>query len=136
MIRGTVYLIDDDVSVRRAIGRLLQAAGFEVVPLAAADEFLMLVEVRRPLCLVVDVRMPGRTGFDLQDALIANGHDLPIVFISGHSSAELVARAKARGAVTLLAKPVDERALVGAIETGLDRDRERLNRRRLCVGVR
>jgi FixJ family two-component response regulator len=123
---GTVYVIDDDASVRRAMCRLLEVTGHAVVGLASAEEFLRLPETRRPLCLIVDVRMPGRTGFDLQDTLRADARALPIVFISGHGSPDLASRATAAGAVALLTKPVDEELLLSAIETGLDRDRARL----------
>jgi FixJ family two-component response regulator len=106
-------------------------AGHAVVALPSAEEFLRLAEIRRPLCLVVDVRMPGRTGFDLQDTLRADACALPIVFISGHGSPDLASRATAGGAVALLTKPVDEELLLSAIEAGLAHDRQRAAQWRL-----
>ena len=123
---GTVYLIDDDTSVRRALRRLLHSAGHEVVELTSADAFLSLPDPRRPLCLVADIRMPGLTGFDLQNALYAAGRRLPIVFMTGYGDADMMSRAMARGAVAFLAKPVDDEVLLKAIGDGLELDRERL----------
>jgi FixJ family two-component response regulator len=123
---GTVYVIDDDASVRRGMRRLLKAAGHDVVVLESAAAFLMLAEMRRPLCLVVDIRMPGLNGFDLQSNLRADDCKLPLVLMSGHGDAELANRAMASGALALLTKPVEEEELLNAVEAGLERDRERL----------
>ena len=124
--RGAVYVIDDDASVRRAMRRLLTTAGHDVVVIESADAFLSLSEMRRPLCVVVDIRMPGITGFDLQNALLTAGRALPIVFMSGHADADIAHRALAGGALALLTKPVDEEVLLNAVEAGLEWDRERL----------
>jgi FixJ family two-component response regulator len=126
--RGTVYLIDDDTSVRRALRRLLQVEGHDVVEIASADAFLSLPETRRPLCLLADIRMPGLTGLDLQNALYAEGRRLPIVFMTGYGDADMASRAMAGGAVAFLAKPVDDEVLLKAIGDGLALDRERLAR--------
>ena len=122
--RGAVYLIDDDASVRRAMRRLLTSAGYAVVVLESADAFLALAQAQRPLCLVVDVRMPGLTGFDLQSVLRPT--EFPIVFMSGHGDADMAARAIAAGALAFLSKPVDDKLLFDAVESGLALDRERL----------
>jgi FixJ family two-component response regulator len=106
--------------------RLLKAAGHDVVVLDSAAAFLSLMEMRRPLCLVVDVRMPGLNGFDLQSNLRADDRKLPVVLMSGHGDAELANRAMAGGALALLTKPVEEEELLNAVEAGLERDRERL----------
>lgn len=124
---GTVYLIDDDLSVRRAIERLIRSNGYRVIACASAAEFLAQHEIARPACLVVDVRMPGQTGFDLQDVLNAAGRDEPIVFITGHGDQSMAARALAAGAVAFLPKPVDERLLFEAIERGLLADADHLD---------
>ncbi len=123
---ATVYVIDDDASVRRALERLLRVAGYRVAVFESATAFLSLRTVEHPLCLVVDVRMPGLTGFDLQDALKAEERDLPIVFVTGHADAGMAARALEAGAVALLGKPVDDGALLDAVRTGVERDRERV----------
>lgn len=124
---GTVYVIDDDLSVRRAMERLIRSTGYRVIACASAAEFLALHEIARPACLVVDVRMPGQTGFDLQDALAAAGRDEPIVFITGHGDQAMAARALAAGAIAFFAKPVDERLLLEAIERGLAADVDRVD---------
>jgi FixJ family two-component response regulator len=124
---ATVYVIDDDTSVRRALARLLNVAGYRVLTFESATAFLSLTVLERPLCLVVDVRMPGLTGFDLQDALKVEGRDCPIVFVTGHADAGMAARATAAGALALLAKPVDDDALLEHVRMGLDRDRQHLD---------
>jgi FixJ family two-component response regulator len=123
---ATVYVVDDDLSVRRALGRLLAALGYQVVLSESAVAFLSLRTIERPCCLVVDVRMPGLTGLDLQDALNAEDRRLPIVFITGHGDAIMAARALASGATAFLTKPVDDDVLLDAVGRGVALDRERL----------
>jgi FixJ family two-component response regulator len=121
----TVYVVDDDVSVRRALERLLRAHGHRVIACASAAEFLALHEIARPTCLIVDVRMPGQTGFDLQDTLRAEGRTEPIVFMTGHGDHAMVARALAAGAVAMLTKPFEEGPLLEAIDRALRLDERR-----------
>ena len=122
---NTIYLVDDDPSVRRALGRLLTVSGYSVVTCDSAEQFLGLARLSRPSCLVLDLRMPGLNGLDLLDALRA-GHDPPVVIVSGHADRATAARAIAAGAIAVLAKPVDHEALLSAVELGLDRDRRAL----------
>ena len=124
MTGGTVYVIDDDASVRRATGRLLEMDGCKVVLCESADEFLALPAIQRPACLVIDISMPGLTGFDLQEALDAAGHRLPIVFVTGISDGTVAARAQAVGAAFFL-KPVGHTELVEAVWKALAADRAR-----------
>jgi FixJ family two-component response regulator len=121
--RRTVYVIDDDQSVRRAIGRLLNVAGYAVVLLESVAAFLALGTVEDAACLLVDVRMPGMTGLDLQDALNASGRRLPIVFMTGQGDADMAARVMAAGAFAFLAKPVDGDELCDVIHRASRRDR-------------
>jgi FixJ family two-component response regulator len=121
MTTGTVYVIDDDASVRRATGRLLETTGCEVVLCESAIEFLSLPSIRRPTCLVLDISMPGLTGFDLQEALHATGRCLPIVFVTGIADETIVARAHASGAALFL-KPVSQSDLLAAVGKGLAAD--------------
>jgi FixJ family two-component response regulator len=121
----TIYVVDDDVSVRRALERLLRASGYRVVACASAAEFLALHEIARPTCLVVDVRMPGQTGFDLQDALRAAGRTEPVVFMTGHGDHAMAARALAAGALAMLTKPFEESLLLDAIERAVRIDQRR-----------
>lgn len=121
----TIFVVDDDPSVRRALRRLLTTAGYHVHIFASVDGFLAVGPVQRPACLVVDVRMPGKTGFDLSEILTARAVDLPIIFISGHDDPGTEVRAKKVGAVRFLAKPLDDQALLDAIERAIAVDRKR-----------
>jgi FixJ family two-component response regulator len=120
---STIYLIDDDVSVRRGLGRLLRAAGYNVVTCDTPEAFLALPSLTTPACVLLDVRMPRMTGLELQSALHDEGRDPPIVMLSGHVDATTTERAMSAGAVAVLSKPVELYALVNALERGLARDR-------------
>jgi FixJ family two-component response regulator len=116
MARGKVYLVDDDPAVRKALNRLIAAAGYEVETFADAAAYLAAPSPEGAGCLVVDVRMPGMSGFDLQGWIAGTGRSLPVVFITGHGDEDVRAHALRSGAVDLLFKPVDEARLVAAIE--------------------
>jgi two-component system, LuxR family, response regulator FixJ len=118
----TVYLIDDDASVRRGLGRLLKSAGYDVVMFDTSEAYLALRSYRKPSCLLLDIRMPGMTGLELQRALREQGGRPSIVLLSGHADAATAERAMSDGAVAVLSKPVDYDTLVKAIELGLSRD--------------
>jgi FixJ family two-component response regulator len=118
---GTVYVIDDDASVRRATGRLLETSGCTVVLCESATEFLSLPSIDRPTCLVLDISMPGLTGFDLQEALYASGRCLPIIFVTGIADETVAERAQAVGA-TFFLKPVSQADLLAAVRKGLAAD--------------
>ncbi len=119
----TIYIIDDDACVRRALSRLLAASGYGVVTCESAEALLALPSLARPSCLLVDIRMPGSTGLDLQHALRDSANP-PIVMLSGHADATTAERAVACGAIAVLLKPVDESLLLSALESALDRDRQ------------
>ena len=121
MTRPTIYLVDDDASVRRGLGRLLRAAGYSVVVCDTPEAFLALTPFTTPACLLLDVRMPMTTGLDLQSTLRAVGHHPPIVMLSGHADATTTERALSAGAVAVLSKPVELAVLVNALERGLAR---------------
>ena len=118
----TVYLIDDDASVRRGLGRLLKSAGYDVVTCDTPEAYLALASYQKPSCLLLDIRMPGMTGLELQRALREQGIQPAIVLLSGHVDAATAERAVAEGAVAVLSKPVDFNTLVEAIERGLAKD--------------
>ncbi len=122
-MKPTVCVIDDDPSVQRSLRRLLHSAGYRVLTYSSAEDFLALSELPHPSCLVVDVRMPGMTGLDLQAAICGTKHDAPIVMISGHADASTFARASAAGAVSFLCKPFEEAALLDALEWAIEKDR-------------
>jgi FixJ family two-component response regulator len=111
-----IFVVDDDASVRTGLGRLLEAAGYAVETFASAREFLARAPQAGPGCLVLDVRMPGLTGLELQEALAATGRRISIVFISGHSDVPMSVRAMKAGAVDFLAKPFDVEELLTAIQ--------------------
>ena len=116
-----VFVVDDDDSVRKSLTRVLTGAGFEVEPFASVQAFLARRRYDGPCCLVLDVRMPGLTGLDLQEALTAAGRLLSIVFITGFVDVRESVRAMKGGAVDFLTKPVAATELVAAIRRGIAR---------------
>jgi FixJ family two-component response regulator len=126
MIEGTVFVIDDDDSVRRALHRLIRSVGLEVETFASAQEFLDCDPPYGPACIVTDIRMPGLSGLDLQQELARTGRSVPIIFMTGHGTVPMSVRAMKAGAVDFLQKPVDEQSLLDAIHQALERgSRER-----------
>jgi len=124
----TVFIVDDDASVRRALTRLIKSAGYEVQAFASARDFLDYSRINDagPGCLVLDVRMPGLSGLDLQHELQAANALLPIIFITGHGDIPMGVKAMKEGAVDFLPKPVKDTALLNAVEQALERaSRER-----------
>lgn len=124
----TVVVIDDDLSVRRSLDRLLDSAGYTVVACSSAHEFLALEDLERPACLVTDVRMPGMTGLDLLETIRVRGRDLPMILSSGDGDAATSAQARAGGAVRFLLKPFDSDELLAAVREAIERDRASLAR--------
>jgi FixJ family two-component response regulator len=121
-----VHVVDDDDAVRTAVVRLLQAAGYEARGYGSAGEFLLGRSDRNAAgCVVLDVRMPGPSGLDLQEALGRLEVPLPIVFITGHGDIPMSVRAMKAGAIDFLTKPVSREALLGAVQTAIARDAER-----------
>ena len=120
-----VHVVDDDASMRTAVSRLLRAAGYEVRAYASAGEFLVAGPGEAPGCLVLDVRMPGPSGLDLQEALAKQEAPLPVVFLTGHGDIPMSVRAMRAGAVDFLPKPVKREALLGAVRVALERSAER-----------
>jgi FixJ family two-component response regulator len=119
-----VYLVDDDASVRRALSRVLRTAGYTVAAYATAEDFLTSVELDgRPSCLVVDLRMPGLSGLDLQELLLERGLEIALVFVSGRADVPSGVRAMKSGAVDFLEKPVSDDTLLAAVERALERNR-------------
>ena len=117
-----VFLVDDDASVRRALARLIKSAGHQVQTFASAQEFLATgVVAEEAACLVLDVRMPGLTGIDLQRELKTLNRNVPIVFMTGHGDIPMSVQAMKAGAVDFLPKPVSDTELLRAIEQALAR---------------
>ena len=118
---ATVYVVDDDASVRESLSSLLRSAGMRVTVFASAQDFLSHHDRQPFACAVFDVRMPGIDGLALQDRLVALGSDLPIVFITGHGELPLAVRAMRSGAIDFLSKPFSDTELLAAIELALSR---------------
>lgn len=119
-----VYVVDDDASVREATSSLIRSIGLEVAAFASADAFLAQPLTDRPSCLVLDVRLPGLSGLELQRELGVRERALPIVFITGHGDIPMSVRAMKAGAVEFLPKPFPDDELIAAIRTSLQRDRD------------
>jgi FixJ family two-component response regulator len=123
--RPTVLVIDDDLAVRESVARLLRSLGLDAQLFASIPEFLASDPPHGPTCLVLDVRLPGKSGLDLQRELVAAKRDLPIVFITGHGDIPMTVQAMKGGAIEFLTKPFRDQELVDAIQLGLARDRAR-----------
>jgi FixJ family two-component response regulator len=121
-----IFVVDDDPSVRTSLGRLLEAAGYAVETFGSAHAFLDRAPHAGPGCLVLDVRMPGLTGLQLQEALAATGRQMAIVFVSGHSDVPMSVRAMKAGAIDFLAKPYNVEELLRAIERAVAKARQTL----------
>jgi FixJ family two-component response regulator len=118
-----VFVVDDDVSVREALEGLVRSAGFKVETFASAQDFLACRRVDAPSCLVLDVRLPGLSGLDLQKRIAEANTEIPIVFITGHSDVPTSVRAMKAGAVEFLMKPFSDQDLLDAIQQAIKRDR-------------
>ena len=121
MAAPLVFLVDDDASVRKSLARLVKTAGYEAELFASVRDFLARAPYDGPCCLVLDVRMPGLTGLDLQEALRVAGQRLSIVFITGHRDVPVSVKAMKAGAVDFLTKPVDAATLLEAIRQAVAR---------------
>lgn len=121
-----IHIIDDDESLRSAIGSLLRSVGHEVGLHESTGTFLDGYEPGRPSCILLDVRMPGLSGLDFQDRLIEQGIRLPVIMMTGHGDIPMSVRAMKAGAVDFLPKPFREQDLLDAVSTALERDRQRL----------
>ena len=132
----TVWVVDDDASVRRSLKRLLGAAGYAVETFASAGELLARPMPAGPACLVLDVRMPGMTGPQLFDRMVQSGLRLPVVFLTGYGDVPTGVQAMKGGAVDFLLKPVDGKALLRAVGDAVARDGTRLEREREQEAIR
>lgn len=117
----TVYIVDDDVSIRESLSSLIRAEGMQVEVFASPLDFLALERLKDFSCVVLDVRMPGLDGLSLQDELLRRGWQPPIIFITGHGDVPDAVRAMKAGAIDFLKKPFEDFALLKAITTALSR---------------
>jgi FixJ family two-component response regulator len=122
-IGAVVHVVDDDKGMLSALSTLLKAAGYEVRTYASAGDFL-LARPESPGCVILDVRMPGQSGLDMQEVLAAAEAPLPVVFLTAHGDIPMSVRAVRAGAVDFLTKPVKRATLLAAVDTALARDAE------------
>jgi FixJ family two-component response regulator len=120
---GTVIVVDDDLSVREALANLARSIGLHVKLFPSAHEFLQSPRPESPSCVVLDVRLPGLSGLDLQRRLLEAGLNIPIIFITGHGDIPMSVRAMKAGAVEFLTKPFREQDLLDAVQSALQIDR-------------
>ena len=121
----TVFVVDDDASVREALKSLLRSVDLEVETFGSAAEFLRAQLPDAPSCLVLDVRLPGVSGLDFQGELAKSGIHIPIIFVTGHGDIPMTVKAMKAGAVEFLTKPFRDQDMLDAIQVALERDRQR-----------
>jgi FixJ family two-component response regulator len=121
--KAIVFVVDDDLSVREALGSLIRSAGLKVESFASAQEFLARPRSELPCCLVLDVRLPGLSGLDLQKRMAELHAEIPIIFITGHGDVPTSVQAMKAGAVEFLTKPFQDQDLLDAIQQAIKRDR-------------
>lgn len=123
--KATVFVVDDDPSMRRALESLLSSVGHDVRLFSSAAEFMQAARHDAPGCLVLDVRLPGMSGLTFQQELAKAGVELPVIFVTGHGDVPMTVRAMKAGAVEFLTKPFDDQVLLDAVHAALERDRAR-----------
>jgi two-component system, LuxR family, response regulator FixJ len=134
----TVFIIDDDEGVRRGLERLIRSAGWQAESHATAGTFLDRLPFERVGCVLLDVEMPGMTGPELQERMLALGVSLPIIYLTGHADVPMSIRAMKQGALDILLKPVEEESVLSAIRTAIERHEsiDASGRQRLAVEQR
>jgi FixJ family two-component response regulator len=120
--KPTVFVIDDDASIRKSLSRLLRSADYTVETFPSADEFLRREHFDGIGCLLLDVQMPGLSGMDLQEELSKADYHMPIIFITGHGNIPMSVQAMKKGAVDFLTKPFDDKELLQTIEKAIEKD--------------
>jgi FixJ family two-component response regulator len=131
-----VFVVDDDASLREAIGRLIRTAGPRVKLLASGFDFLVQDIPDAPCCLVLDVHLPGLNGLDFQAELAAANIQIPVIFVTGHGDIPMTVKAMKAGAIEFLTKPFRDQDLLDAIELGLERDRKRYETQKSVSALR
>ena len=133
---ATVAVIDDDPDIRQALGGLLRSVGLRAELFASVQEFLDATRPDLPGCLVLDVKLPGRSGLDFQEQLAQADMRQPVIFISGHADVPMSVRAMKAGAVEFLTKPVRDQDLLDAIQLAIAKDRVRRDEQRMVARLR
>jgi FixJ family two-component response regulator len=135
MNRPTVFIVDDDAGVRDSLAMLLELKGFRTRTFAAAEAFLAEYRPEWPGCLVLDLRMPGMSGLELQADLARRGSALPVIIVTAHGDVATTRSALKGGAVDFIEKPIDDEALVAAIAAAFDRDARGRERAQAAAGA-
>lgn len=125
----TVFVVDDDASIREGLSSLVRSIGLSVETFSSAKEFLQHKRSEAPACLVLDVRLPGLSGMELQRELAVAGNQIPVIFITGHGDVPMSVRAMKAGAVEFLTKPFRDQDLLDAVQQAIERDTEALKQR-------
>jgi FixJ family two-component response regulator len=118
----TIFIIDDDSSMRRALSYLLQSAGYKVETYSSAEKFLQREPYDGVGCILLDVRMPGLSGMDLQEKLMRPDYMMPIIFLTGHGELSMGVHAMKKGAIDFLTKPCDDEQLLAAVNRAIEKD--------------
>jgi FixJ family two-component response regulator len=132
----TVLIIDDDPDFRESVGRLLLSVGLQSQQFSSVSDFFIAPPPDGPTCLVLDIRMPGRSGLELQRDLVAANRQVPIIFITAHGDIPMTVQAMKGGAIEFLTKPFRDQDLLEAVQAGLARDRARRESDRALVALR
>ena len=135
-MKEVVYIIDDDASVREGLGDLLRSVGLGVQTFASSQEFLDSKRPDAPGCIILDVRLPGRSGLEFQNVLQNLSIQLPVIFISAHGDVPISVRAMKSGAIEFLTKPLREQELLDAVHAGIEQDRARRQEAELIAELR
>ncbi len=131
-----MFIVDDDASIREALSSLVRSVGLGVETFSSAKEFLRHKRPETPACLVLDVRLPGLSGIELQRELVSADNQIPIIFITGHGDIPMSVRAMKAGAVEFLTKPFRDQDLLDAVQQAIGRDAEALKQRSEMAGLR
>jgi FixJ family two-component response regulator len=135
-MKEVVYIIDDDASVREGVGELIRSVGLGVQTFASSQEFLDSKRPDVPGCIILDVRLPGRSGLEFQKVLQSLSIPLPVIFISAHGDVPISVRAMKSGAIEFLTKPLREQELLDAVHAGIEQDRARRQEGELIAELR
>jgi len=133
---AVVFVVDDDAAMRRSLENLLRSVGLRVAAFASTQDFLSSKRPASPACLVLDVRLPGASGLELQKGMAGTEHEIPIIFITGHGDIPMSVQAMKAGAVGFLTKPFRDQDLLDAIQLGLARDRAWLENEKAIAALR
>jgi RNA polymerase sigma factor (sigma-70 family) len=124
----TVFVVDDDISIRESLESLIRCAGWEPEIFAAAQDFLARPRITTPSCLILDVSLPDLNGLDLQKRIASDRIDMPIIFITGHGDVPMTVKAMKAGAIEFLTKPFNDEALLSAVRHAIERSTNALRR--------